>query len=144
MNRPAYTIVELACALMLVAVLLGLAAPPLRRALAWTRVRAARDVVAAEATRARALAVARGGAELVLDLRHARAWLAASDTSTTPVPVADERLVRVLADGADGDTLRIGFDALGLGRIASRTLRFRAAGAEARLTFSAYGRVRSW
>lgn len=144
MKRPAYTLVELAIALLCLAVLLGLAAPPLRRALAWTRVRAARDVVAAQAARARALAVARGGAELVLDLRHARAWLAAADTATPAIPVADERLVRMSADGADSDTLRIAFDGVGLGRVASRTLRFRTAGAEARLTLSGYGRVRLW
>ena len=144
MRRPAYTLIELACTLMLIAVLLGLAAPPLGRALAWTRVRAARDVVAAEAARARSLAVARGGADLVLDLRHARAWLTAPDTVTPPVEVADQRVVRLSADGADGDTVRIAFDALGLGRVASRTLRFRAAAAEARLTLSSYGRVRLW
>ena len=38
----------------------------------------------------------------------------------------------------------IRFDALGLGQVASETLRFRRGGAEAGLVLSSYGRVRRW
>ncbi len=139
-----YTLVELMVVLALLALLLALAAPPVTRALAWARVRAARDIVAMGTARARALAVARGGAALVLDLPRARAWLEAADTSTPPEPVGDERHVTVTVDGAAGDTVRIAYDALGLGRMAGRTLHFRSGPAEARLTISGYGRVRAW
>ena len=141
--RSAYSLLELCVTLLLLAVLLGLAAPPVRRALTRARVRSAREVVAMELARTRALAVAHGGAALVLDLPRARAWVESGGTTTPPVVVADDRLLRVSADGAAGDTIRIAFDALGLGHIASRTLRFRSGDLEARLTVSSYGRVRS-
>ena len=143
-NSPGYTLFELIIVLGLLGLLLGLAAPPVARALAWARVRTARDVVAMGTARARALAVARGGAELVLDLPRARAWIEAPDTATPPELVGDARWLRLSADGAGGDTVRIGYDDLGLGRMAGRTLRFRSGSAEARLTVSAYGRVRTW
>ncbi len=146
-SRPAdagYTVVELIVVLALVGLLLGLAAPPVERALAWARVRGARDVVVMETARARALAVARGGAQLVLDLPRARAWIEAADTATPPESVGDERRLTLTAEGATGDTVRIAYDGLGLGRMAGRTLRFRSGSAEARLTISGYGRVRAW
>lgn len=139
-----YTLLELVAALALTAFLLGLAVPPVRRALAWVRARAARDAVAMGTARARALAVARGGAELVLDLRRATVWLEARDTATPPEPIGDARFLAVSAEGAAGDTVRVAYDGMGLGRMAGRTLRFRAGGAEARLTISAAGRARTW
>ncbi len=143
-TRPAYTLLELVATLALLAVLVGLAQPPLERALAWARVRTARDLVAMATARTRALAVARGGAALVLDLRTARAWIEAGDTCTPPEAIGDDRRLRLIADGAAGDTVRIAYDGTGLGRLAGRTLRFRSGTAEARLTVSAYGRVRAW
>ncbi|HEX9107250.1 MAG TPA: hypothetical protein VF832_08475 [Longimicrobiales bacterium] len=142
--RPGHSLLELSFVLLLLGVLLGAGLPPLRRAMAWAQARSARDAVALQAARARALAVARGGADLVLDLPHARAWIESSDTVLAPVVLGDERLLILSADGSPADTVRIGWDGLGVGRIASRTLRFRAGAAEARLTVSGYGRVRAW
>lgn len=139
-----YSLVEVLFALALAGILLGLGVPPVRRALAWARVRSARDLVAAQLARARSLAVMRGGAELVLDLRAARAWVEMRDTATPASMVAEVGAVRIIADGALGDTVRIGYDAMGLGRLSSRTLRFRAGAVEARMTVSSYGRVRTW
>ncbi len=139
-----YSLLELCVTLMLSALLIGIAAPPVRRALLCARVRSARDLVAAELAHARTLAVARGGAQLVLDLAGGRAWVECADTSTPPVRVASDPAVRLSADGNSGDTARIAFDGLGIGILASRTLRIRSAELEARLTVSGYGRVRAW
>ncbi len=142
-RSAAYSLAELTVALLLLTVLLGLALPPFRRALAFAEARSARDVVAGEAARARALAAARGGADVVLDVNARRVWIEAVDTSTAPRPLGDGRL-RVSADGTSADTIRLRYDGLGLGVLANRTLRFRAGPAEAGLTISSYGRVRSW
>jgi type II secretory pathway pseudopilin PulG len=143
-TRTGWSLVELTVALALMAILCGIAAPPLRRALVIARVRAARDVVAAELARARALAVARGGAELRLERRTGTVRVHAADTALEPVPVAVAGGVELEVDGVAGDTVCIGFDAMGIGRMASRTIRVRAAGVEAGVTISSYGRVRSW
>jgi len=143
-SRPGHTLLELSVVLLIVGILLGAGLPPLRRAYGWVQARSARDAAAMQAARARALAVARGGADLVVDLRHARVWIEASDTSLPAVPLGDERRLTIAADGTPADTARIGWDGLGIGRIASRTLRFRVGTAEARLTVSGYGRVRTW
>jgi Tfp pilus assembly protein FimT len=140
----AYSLVELVFVLMLLGLLAGLGAPPLRQALAGARARAARDIVSREVTRARALAVARGGAALLLDTRRPSVWIEAPDTVTAPrwLDVGDR--LSVSADGAAADTVRIRFDRAGLGVVANRTLRFRAGNALAGLTVSSYGRVRAW
>ena len=52
--------------------------------------------------------------------------------------------VAVSSPGFGGDTIVIRYDAIGLGRIANRTLRFERGRAVAGLTISAYGRVRAW
>lgn len=143
-RRSGFSLVEMLTALVLAGVLLGLGAPPVRRALAWARVRSARDLVASQLARARSVAVMRGGADLVLDVRRGRAWIEAVDTSTPASAVADAEGVRISADGLAGDTVRIGYDGMGIGRLASRTLRFRAGAVEARMTISSYGRVRTW
>ena len=142
-RRSGYSLLEITVVLLLLGVLLGLTVPPFQRALAYAEARSARDVVAGEAARARALAAARGGADVVLDVNRRRVWIEARDTATAPRPLGDGRL-RVWADGVAADTIRLRYDALGLGVLASRTLRFRAGVAEAGLTISSYGRVRSW
>lgn len=139
-----HTLLELCVVLALLALLIGLAAPPVRRAIALARVHAARDLMWSQLARARALAVARGGAGLVLDAARAQAWIEAADTSTGVAALAEAGTVAITVDGAQIDRVRIEFDGLGLGRIASRTLRFRSGGVEAGLTLSSYGRVRVW
>jgi prepilin-type N-terminal cleavage/methylation domain-containing protein len=143
-TRCGYSLVELCLVLALLALLAGMAGPPVRYALALVRVRAARDLVAGQLARTRSLALSRGGAGMVLDLSRAESWIEASDTATPVVAVADGRLVAIGVDGAAAGRVTIAYDALGLGRVASRTFRFRSGPAEARLTISSYGRVRSW
>ena len=58
--------------------------------------------------------------------------------------LAQDWRVTVSSPGFAGDTIAIRYDAIGIGRIANRTLRFERGHAVAGLTVSAYGRVRAW
>lgn len=107
-------------------------------------VRAARDAAAVEFARARALAQLNGSARLHIDaasgvIRIETPVGAAADTLAA-APITAQFRVSIEVDGSD----RFEFDALGLGRLASRTIRFRRNTAEARLTLSTYGRPRRW
>lgn len=140
------TLVELVFVLLLLGVLLGLASPPLMRGLHRHAVRSARDVIAAELARARTVAVARGGAVLVLDLAGGQCWIetVAGDTAGSPIQLAREFRVDLAVDGADDDQLALRFDGLGIGRMMNRTIRIRRGEAEVGLTLSTHGRVRRW
>jgi len=140
------TLLELVCALTILAALLGLALPALGALADRAAARAARDALAAAAARTRALALARGGAALVVETRTGRVRIEGLDRSPL-APAMDlyqEYDVALATDGAAPDTVRLTFDALGLGRMTSRTFRLRRGRAEARLTIAAYGRIRSW
>jgi hypothetical protein len=80
-----------------------------------------------------------------VDLAHASARIEA------PVGLIRETLhlgagfgVQLVIDHATTSTVRLDFDALGLGRLANRTFRVRRGRHEARLTLSSYGRPRRW
>lgn len=140
-NRTGTSFLELIIVLSLLGILLGIAAPPALRWRDVLAVRAARDEVAAALAVVRATATAAGGAALVLDAPAGVFWIAA-DGSRGPARDVGRRYGVEIA-GADG-LVEIEYDALGIGRLANRTLRFRRGGAEAGLVVSAYGRVRRW
>jgi type II secretory pathway pseudopilin PulG len=134
-------LLELIIALTLLAILATLSLPGARHGLDGLRVRQAREATFALATRARAVALERGGANLILDLAGSGARVEAADS----VIVAAARFAEcdILVAGATG-TVTLTYDARGLGRMASRTVRFECGRAQAGLTFSSYGRVRRW
>lgn len=106
-------------------------------------VRAARDMVAGQIAGARAHAVLLGSARLHVDATRGVLTLEApvgTHRGTQSLGALD---VAVSVDGA-GAEVSLDFDALGLGRLANRTLRFRRRTAEARLTLSSFGRARRW
>lgn len=142
-HRAAFTLLELMIALCVLGILLGAALPPMKRSLDSVAVRAARDELAAGVRSARAAARALGGARLLLDAPAARYAVvdAAGDTLAGPVDLAERHGVAVEASGV-ADTVALPFDGLGIGRVASRTIRVRRGAAVAGLTVSAYGRVR--
>lgn len=144
--RLGTTLIEVLTVLAVLATLLGLAALPLRATLDRVAAAAARDAVASALVRARTLAVARGGARVVLELEPPRAHLltAGGELVGDPLDLGAAYGVAVSADGNAGVAVDLRFDAYGIGRMASRTLRFRRGAAEARLTLSSYGRVRPW
>ena len=151
MNRarlhPGFSLVELLAALVVLGVLAGLIAGPARGALDAVATAGARDAFAAIVAHARTEAVRRGGARLVVNLASGAVLMEAP--ALTPIgdslAVAHTWGVTVSADGAAaGSQLTLQFDAFGLGRVASRTFRFRRGAAEARLSLSTYGRSRRW
>ena len=136
--------VELLFTLTLLGILLGRAYPPLKGKLDGFAVRGARESDASAVERAAAVEVARGGAELVVDVAGARFWVeAGGDTVVPPVHLREQYGVTLVVDGgAERHALR--FDGRGLGRVANRTFRLQRGRAEARLTLSAHGRPRRW
>ena len=147
LQRRGYTVIELLVVLALLALALGLAYPAARRAADAWAVRAARDGVAAVIAGARAAALTARGAEVLLVT--ADGTVLARPTDAASAAHVRLRLLRdwnvsVNSPGFSGDTIIIRYDALGIGRIANRTLRFERGRAVAGLTISAYGRVRAW
>ena len=101
---------------------------------------AAREAVVGLLHRARQEAVSRGGSELVVRTQPPSVSLIAGlDTLTTLGLAADFGVEISLSRGREEATLRYG--PLGLGQIASQTLRFRKGGSEALLVVSSMGRV---
>lgn len=141
---PGTTLLELTLVLAILGVLLGISYSPLRRGLDGLATRGARDALGVGVARARAAAVARGGAALVVDLDGARFWVEvpAGDTVGTPVDLAARYGVRLATAGVPVQYIKLNFDGLGIGRVANRTFQFRRGRAEAQLTLSAYGRPR--
>ncbi|HUG41475.1 MAG TPA: hypothetical protein VMM12_13390 [Longimicrobiales bacterium] len=139
--RTGTSFLELIVVLALLGVLLGLTAPATLRWRDGLAVRAARDDLAAAFALARASAAASGGAVLVLDSGAAVFWVAAGGSEGRATDLAALYGVRIDGSGA---RIEFAYDALGIGRLASRTLRLRRGDAEAGLTVSAYGRVRRW
>ena len=137
-----HTLVELVTVLLLLAVGASLLAPAARRLGDRASVVAAREEVVRAIARARAEAVARGGASATV--------------LTTPPSVridADGDVVRtvLLGGGAPGvevrltgrrDSLSFRFDRLGIGRFASGSVTLRRGQASKGVVLSSYGRVR--
>ncbi len=144
-DRPGVSLVELIFALIVMAVLLGLAMPPLHRAVDVVASETARDALAAYLGRTRLAAVAAGGALLVLNPATGTARIeVVRGASPPPLRLAGDYGVRMSMDGSAGRPVVLRFDGLGLGQIASRTIRLRRGAAEAGLTISSYGRARRW
>lgn len=147
MHQPpssGHTLPELCALLAALGIALLIAAPAVARTLDGLAVRGARDAVVVEATRARMLARARGGAILHIDAQHGAVWVAgvSGDTLSDPIPLMARYRARI--DLGTAPAAAVAYDHLGLGRLANRTVRFVRNDAEARLTVSAYGRVRAW
>lgn len=145
-SRTGYSLLELVVVLALLSLVLGLAWPAARSAADAWAVRAARDATAALLAAVRAEAIARGGAELLV-IPSMGAVLTRTAAAPEPRPglrFDEDWGVRVVAPDFDGDTVSIRYDALGIGRVASRTLRFERGAAVAGITVAAYGRIRRW
>lgn len=139
--RPGHTLLELAAGLLLAS--LGLAAilpagAGLRDRLA---VVGAREAVAGLAAEARSAALVFGGADVRVASDPWRAWVQVGDSSGPPVALERELGVTVELSRDRRETI-LRYDAMGLGRVANETLRFRRGAAERSLVISSYGRIR--
>lgn len=143
---PGHTLPELLILLAVLAIAASMTAPRVSSGIDGFAVRAARDAAAAVLAQARALALARGSAVVVVDGAAGTVGLEAPAGRVAGDVVRLSALfhVEVDADGAAGSTVTLRFDALGIGRFANHTLRFHRGGAAAHLTLSSYGRPRRW
>lgn len=135
-----FTLLELMAVLLLSGLVMAHLLPAARRQLDRMAVLGAREEVAGLFQRARAEAVARGGANLILT----------SEPPSVELRAGEEVLARSSLEEEYGVTLTLSrnraqaellFDPLGIGRVASQTLRFSRSGTEVRLVVSSLGRV---
>lgn len=139
-----YTLIELLVVLSVLGVLLAITLPPITRWRDAAAAHAARDELAGALALTRVVAVSARGATLVLDPTTGRFWIRTEEEEDGPATdLAGRYRVRVDA-GPSTEPVLFHYDALGIGRLANRTVRVRRGRAEAGLTVSAYGRFRRW
>lgn len=136
-----FTLLELSVVLAIVSVVLAAAAPRARNARDRIAVRGAREAAAALLARARARAVLRGGAEIEVDEESGRIVVRTDGLPSAELSLGREFGVTVELPGPSRAAV-LRYDALGVGRLANRTVHFRRGEAEASLIVSSYGRVR--
>jgi hypothetical protein len=143
--RAGATLVDVVVVLAILSIVSGMAAPRLGAARDGWAAAAARDATIAIVAKARTQAMARGSARLIVDPVSSVIRLESPIGVVVgeALHIGREWGVAVAVDRASG-VVGIDFDGLGLGRLASRTLRFRRGAAEARLSLSTYGRPRRW
>jgi Tfp pilus assembly protein FimT len=144
--RPGATLPDLIITLAVLAILTAMAAPRLMRARDAYAARAARDAAAALIEQTRVQAAARGTARLVVDPQRGTLVVQspAGGAAAAELSAGDAFGITVTVDGHSTGVVALDFNALGLGVVANRTLRFHRGAEEARLSLSTYGRVRRW
>lgn len=135
-----HTLIELATVLALIAATLAVVSPSLRRHRDSAAAFAARESVAGLIAKARVSAIGRGGAEVHLRVSPSIASVVVHGDTTFASDIEDDTGA-VLDLGGRGEAVLV-YDEVGLGRVASATLRFRRGEAERTLVVSSYGRVR--
>lgn len=141
-RRPGATLPELVALLGLTSILLAMAGPAFGTARDRWAARAARDHTAALISHTRNLATLHGSATLRIDTVDVTVRIEAPTGQNwgSVEPIGARYGVRIRGAGSGS----LEFDALGLGRLANRTLEFHRGGAATRLTVSSYGRPRRW
>ncbi|MFQ5536169.1 MAG: Tfp pilus assembly protein FimT/FimU [Gemmatimonadota bacterium] len=139
--RTGYTLFELAAVLLLMTVATALLVPLTGSAVDRAAVRGAREAVTAVLAEARVRARILSGAQVELSGPPWVVSLTAGGVELRRVSLAREWGV-VVDSVPPGETIRIRFDALGIGRVASRRIILRRNDAVARLVVSGFGRVR--
>ena len=137
--RAAFTLPELVLVLTLMGIAGTALLPGARAASDRLAVTSARESVAGLVARARTEAMLHGGAVLRLRASDGRAWVEVGDSAVVARALSGEFGV-TMELGVTGEA-ELAFDALGLGRRASRTVVLRRGRAEARVVIAAYGRA---
>jgi prepilin-type N-terminal cleavage/methylation domain-containing protein len=141
-TRPGFTLVELVLVLVIAGVLAGFALTSAGRARHMLAVRAARADLVSLVGATRSAAVLAGGATLVIDVPHARAWIEPAGSTRNPYPYDMAARHGVSLHTSRGVPLRLRYDALGMGRLANATIVIQRGTAQSTVVVSAYGRVR--
>ena len=139
--RRGFTLLEIVATLLLLGMAMSMLLPAARRVRDRSAVVGAREAIVGMVSRTRAHALARGGATLTLTSGSAEARVESGDAILERIYVGRGFGVTVEL-GRGRDSASISFDALGIGRVASQTVRVRRGESEAALVISAYGRVR--
>ena len=135
-----HTLLELVVVLSLFGLAVAQLLPAAGRQRNRMAVLGAREAVAGLLHRARGEAVARGGVEVSFLAEPPLVQLVAPGDTLERVDL-QERYGVTLALSRGRTQARVAFGPLGLGRVASQTLRFQRGGEEVRLVVSALGRV---
>ena len=143
MRHSGHTLIETIVVLAILAGLLSIAAPAMIRWRDGAAVRSARDDLAAALGWTRLAAASHGGAALIVDPLTARYSVRVERGSGRPSVDLGGRYGVTIDPGTDRPVV-LRYDALGIGRLTSRTIRIRRGAAEAGVTVSAYGRYRRW
>ena len=136
-----HTLVELAAALALAALVTASLAPAARRYLDRAAVVAAREVTVGLLSESRLAAMASGSARVTI---VSGPWIARSEVGDSLITVAAlETDFGVTVELSGGRTrTEIAYNALGLGRVASETVVFRRGDTSTTLIVSSLGRAR--
>lgn len=135
-----FTLLELITVIALLGLALGELLPAGSHLLDRMAVLGAREAAVGLIHRARMEAVARGGARLEVERFPPAMKIVAGTPSQTIEAVAfDEGVIMALS--GDRESVELTFDAMGVGRVASQTLRFSRGSAQAELVVSSFGRV---
>jgi hypothetical protein len=133
-------LLELVTVLTIIGLALGGAFPAASHLRDRMAVVGARESVVGVFHQARMDAVALGGARIELLVSPPRVVLWAGGALRSATNLEEELDVEMTLSGGR-DQVEIFFDPLGLGRVASQTIRFTRNGAESGLVVSSYGRV---
>jgi prepilin-type N-terminal cleavage/methylation domain-containing protein len=139
-RREGFSLPELVLVMTIVGLVLGGALPAASRLRDRMAVVGARESVVGIFHKARIEAVAFGGASIVLRVSPpgAELWSAGALRSDVPLD-GDSGVEMTLSSGRE--RVEIFYDALGLGRVASQTIRFMRNGSRSGLVVSSLGRV---
>ena len=135
-----FTLIELVVVLSLLTLAVAGVFPALMGRLDRLAVMAAREEVVGLFHRARAVAVAKGGATILLTSQPSTISLESGKEVHSFVSFDNGREVR-LSLSRNRSEVELSFDPLGLGRVASQTLIFSRGSSTARLVISSYGRL---
>jgi Tfp pilus assembly protein FimT len=135
-----HTLIELLFVLLLAGLTVASLAPLGRRYRDRESVVAAREAVVGLLGEARLAAVERGAGSVRIAPNPWHAVALAGDSIVRAVPLEAAFGVDMSFAGTS-DSIEVGYDALGLGRVASQTLVFMRGNESARLVISSFGRV---
>jgi len=139
--RHGHTLFELCAALLLASLAASVLVPAGRIFRDRMAVVAAREAVAGLVAEARMAALAHGGARVRLAAGPWRCWIEVGD-SVSAIAALERDLGVVVSLSRERLETSLDYDALGLGSVASETLRFRRGDQQSALIVSGYGRLR--
>lgn len=136
-----FTFVELCTVLLLLGIGLAALIPAARRQRDHMAVLAAREAAVGLVGRTRREARLHGGAALHVRREGALMWIDSADPARDTLDLESRFGVHLDLSSAE---VRLPFDPVGIGRLASRSFAFTRGRARAGFAVSAYGRVRRW